>query len=661
MLNKRQCDFFDELCRQAGSYRTYEELAARLRVSTRSIRNYCAILTEFAAEVGAGTVLNLQPSGLVFCGSGEQIACIQAAIRGGGYYAYRLSQEERVLAIALLLLSARQALTVTQICDKLYVSRATVLSDMERARGFFHQFGVRISNNRGYRLSVLEQTRRDIVLSAIFPHLNGWDILGSRTSIIGSLLEDSFHLAALFPQLVSVLQQTERKYQISVNDNAFKQAMLAAALLLRRVTDGYTLHSFQPSRTVAENSSVLQIAGDVLAALLPRAAQTPEETQWLAQRFFLCRFDKLQSLTRSIDIHLNLELHRFLSDVEKELQCSLTDDAQLITMLSRHLQSISTRYSGGDRQSFEERLVEEYRPYYDAVARHIGRLEAAIGHACTSSEICSILLHIVSAIARKNRMRPRVCVVCHIGVGTAHFLAERLKEIFNLEITCVTAIHSLDDALRADRFDLIVSTVPLKVEGYPCVCISPNLGDTDILAVQAALAQIHKRRRTEQEYAVQTADAFSAPFCAEQIVTEEACADWREALRICGAPLLRAGAIREEYIEAVIRSVETNGPYFVFTPHVALAHAAPTDGVMRFCCSIYRPKTPVVFGHATNDPVQLVAMVGITDVKAQIGEISALMNLLSAPAVLAQLLAAPDAAAIAEILNRNLAKENKPC
>ena len=59
MLNKKQCDFFDEICRRPDVYRSYEELAAILQVSTRSIRNYCAAVADFAAESGAGSLLSL--------------------------------------------------------------------------------------------------------------------------------------------------------------------------------------------------------------------------------------------------------------------------------------------------------------------------------------------------------------------------------------------------------------------------------------------------------------------------------------------------------------------------------------------------------------------------------------------------------------------------
>ena len=660
MMNKKQCDFFEEVSRRPGSYRTYEELASLLHVSTRSIRNYCAVLSDYAAETGAGVILNLQPSGLIFVGSREQIQCIQSGIRGGGFYSYRLSQKERILAVTLLLLSSEEPVTVTQICERLYVSRATVLSDMEHTREFFRQFAVPMHSTRGYRLEISESQRRDIALTAAFPYLDGWGALGDRTGIMGNLLTDIFQLSTLVEPVIRILQEAENQYGISISDRTFKQAVFTVCLISRRLLDGHILEQYSSGRTLASHSSVQRITRSILLALESQLNLHASEAEaaYLAQRLYDCRFDRPRDFEDSIDIHLYLEIHRFLSDVGKELQCCFTEDQRLLIMLTRHIQGIQSHYTPtGDLLVFEQALVSDNRSCYDAIMHHIGRIEDFLGHTCSHSEVCSILLHVISAVERQNRteFRPRVCVVCHIGIGTAYYLADRLKETFNLEISNVTSIHRLNEVLEKGDFDLLVSTVPLKMESDRYVRVSPNLGDPDILAIQAALAQLRKVRRAQSKSRQRPAAAhtLSSLIQPEHIVLNVPCTDWQDALRICGTPLLADGAIVPEYIDAIIRSVQSNGPYFVFAPHVALAHAAPTDGVKKFCCSIYRPETPVVFRHPTNDPVALLVLVGITDVKAQIDRISALMNMLANNAILSRILAAHDTDEITAIFSEN--------
>ena len=55
--------------------------------------------------------------------------------------------------------------------------------------------------------------------------------------------------------------------------------------------------------------------------------------------------------------------------------------------------------------------------------------------------------------------------------------------------------------------------------------------------------------------------------------------DWKEAIRIASVPLVKCGSIEEPYVENMISSVETLGPYIVIMPQFALAHAAPCEYV----------------------------------------------------------------------------------
>lgn len=84
----------------------------------------------------------------------------------------------------------------------------------------------------------------------------------------------------------------------------------------------------------------------------------------------------------------------------------------------------------------------------------------------------------------------------------------------------------------------------------------------------------------------------------------------QEAIEAAGDLLLRADLIEETYIIAMVKSYHENGPYFVLAPHIAIPHARPEDGVKEASVSLVKLKTPIVFGHASNDPVQLVFGLG---------------------------------------------------
>lgn len=107
--------------------------------------------------------------------------------------------------------------------------------------------------------------------------------------------------------------------------------------------------------------------------------------------------------------------------------------------------------------------------------------------------------------------------------------------------------------------------------------------------------------------------------------------DAQEAIKAAGGLLLRENLIEETYIEAMVKSYQDNGPYFVIAPHIALPHARPEDGVREASVSLVQLKKPVVFGHVSNDPVQLVFGLGASTSEEHLALLRRLTSLLNDP------------------------------
>ena len=105
-------------------------------------------------------------------------------------------------------------------------------------------------------------------------------------------------------------------------------------------------------------------------------------------------------------------------------------------------------------------------------------------------------------------------------------------------------------------------------------------------------------------------------------------ANWREAITIAGKLLESSGAITPAYTQAMIESLEVNGPYIVVAPGFAFAHARPSEAVKRTAISWVRLETPVAFGHGTNDPVNLVVALAAQDDQAHTQSMKELAKLL---------------------------------
>lgn len=108
--------------------------------------------------------------------------------------------------------------------------------------------------------------------------------------------------------------------------------------------------------------------------------------------------------------------------------------------------------------------------------------------------------------------------------------------------------------------------------------------------------------------------------------------DWREAIRLAGRLLERSGDATRDYTDAMVQSVEDNGPYIVVAPGFAFAHARPSEAVKRTALSWVRLAQPVEFGHKSNDPVDLVVALAARDSSEHLAAMKELAGLLGKPA-----------------------------
>lgn len=108
--------------------------------------------------------------------------------------------------------------------------------------------------------------------------------------------------------------------------------------------------------------------------------------------------------------------------------------------------------------------------------------------------------------------------------------------------------------------------------------------------------------------------------------------DAEGAIRSAGQLLVDSGSAEEEYVEAMLAAYRERGPYIVIAPHIALPHAKAESGVHEAAVAFVRLKKPVKFGHAENDPVDLIFALGSSSSSDHIKLLRTLSSLLSDPA-----------------------------
>ncbi len=92
----------------------------------------------------------------------------------------------------------------------------------------------------------------------------------------------------------------------------------------------------------------------------------------------------------------------------------------------------------------------------------------------------------------------------------------------------------------------------------------------------------------------------------DTIVVKDKVADWREAIELTGALLVNSGAVKSQYVDNMIKMVETYGSYIVLGNGIAIPHARPEDGVLKIGLSLVVLKTATCFQGREDCPVDLL-------------------------------------------------------
>ncbi|ASA56944.1 PTS sugar transporter subunit IIA [Vibrio gazogenes] len=103
--------------------------------------------------------------------------------------------------------------------------------------------------------------------------------------------------------------------------------------------------------------------------------------------------------------------------------------------------------------------------------------------------------------------------------------------------------------------------------------------------------------------------------------------DWKDAIEKSCAALIENHAIEPGYVDAICRSHESIGPYYVVGPGMAMPHARPEDGVNRLALAVTVIRQGVNFNADENDPIKMLVTLAATDSNSHIEAIAQLAEL----------------------------------
>lgn len=560
---------------------TISELAKSLQVSNRTIRNDLNHMNELFKEKNAGYIKRKPGVGVWLDINKGQEDKIKKIIYSKVSYIQPYSPEERQRFILTKLLDTKKPMTMEELAKKLFVSRITILKDLNQIEKGISKYKVYILRKQNY----------------------GVEIIGEEKDI-RKLMGDVISKEEVQPYIKNIIYDLEEELDFKLLDEAIDNLSQYIAISIERSKLNKTIEINEHMKNELINSIEYKIAKSIGERLeknyeifLPN-----EEILYITIHLLGSKFEIEDINYENENVDFAKEIIELIGNI---LAVDLTKDEQLLKGLVLHLKPTINRLKFG--LNIENPLLKEVKENYPSIFGASWAASALFdeyyGVKVPEEEIGYIAIHIGAALERQ-RPKIKVIVVCSSGVGTSQLVSIRLeKALSNLEIVNVISKQELP-SIDYNSFDLIISTVDIKNYKKPVIRVSPFVSYEDVKKIKKWIDINGTKKYSKSTSNIDKTSNLFKPdliFPRLNIKTKE------EVITYLTNELIKRGYVKDKYLkEALEREAITSTS---IGKGIAIPHGNPKS-VVKQAVSIGILDTPINW---SGDMVDIVFIIALRD------------------------------------------------
>ncbi len=532
-----------------------------------------------------------------------------------------LSTAERQFFILLHLLMKPKEVAMQEVADYLNVSKNTIVSDIEAIDVLLETAGLKIARkaHHGILLAGPEKKLRNFYIKTLLNGLEKEYITEDNLA----LLLDGISSAPI----ISAIGEVEAGLKAEFSDLSKKELYIALLIAIYRMDCG----KFIETDPTNHGDTPIDFTINTLYQNFASSKEItipPDEIDYIRQIFMGAQYAnnliEVSPQFRKTDSEVFNICKDMIQDARIYLGVDLDNDLELVNGLTIHLTTAIYRLRN-NLSAVLNPLTQQIKfqmPFIYEMSKKIARkYESQIGAVMSDDEIAYIAMYLGAAFERSlsGGFMPTAMVVCGSGTATSGLLITRLKIMLSeLRLIGPVPADKIPEILLDHPVDFIITTAPLKVSGKEVILVNPLLDNDDLNKIRTLIFR-HTSKKQLQHISKCCILENQSRFTLKDLVPPEAiklnieCKDWQQSIRICSQSLLEKGAITEKYVNAMIKAVLNYGPYIVFIPEIALAHAAPEMGVNQECLSLATLKKPLYFGDKNQELVKIIVVFGAMD------------------------------------------------
>jgi len=314
-------------------------------------------------------------------------------------------------------------------------------------------------------------------------------------------LKDLFtdvNMDRLIEVLENILIEVENELDFSFTDQTFNGLIIHTAISIERLKANKNIVMDKDSLNSLKNKEEYRIAKFIAKKINKELdiSLPDSEIGYMCLHILGSKSlknvdtDNLDDLLKTVDPEIIETASSIIEMSEDILNVSLQNDRKLFTGLILHLRPAVNRlrYGLSLRNPLLENIKKNYPNVFGAAWATSIIFKEKLDLQIKEEEVAYIALHLGAALERRKRT-VNLLLVCGSGIGTAQLLASKLQENFvNINISDSISLHSLKN-YNLTSIDLIISTVPVKIEEKPFIQVNPLLLEEDIKKIKGELTQ----------------------------------------------------------------------------------------------------------------------------------------------------------------------------
>lgn len=607
-MRKRSTEILEKLILSNSKSMEVKKLITTYRISLKTLRTDVNEINDFLLEAKMSPTKLNEKEKLILLE--KDIMKIQDRLNHMDTYSYKMSREERQIYIIAELLMSQDYITMQNLAKKLNVSRNTILNDFETVKDYCLAFNVNvlIKSSKGIKIEC-DQKDRNNLLMQIFHDLED-DYM--EKSFFHQLIQRKLGMKIPLEMIKEDLREYMEQQHMLVSDRVFSYVSIYLFVILNRKIN-------KKRRTVEK------LTGDTASDNL---------LNWFADKYevrinkndvkdfgrYMKQHDfNISSEQKEInDVELYGIIVYFLQMVGEDIECSLQSDTVLIESLLEHIRTLKN----WEDYDFEMPLSDELPIPKEILEKTIEKnsiiLERYLGYPLTKEMKESIMIHICAAFVRNLEYLNllEVLIVCPGSMATGKYLEAQVKNYFDFRVAAVIPSRDVEEFLKSNKIDFVISTVNVRSESVPCVKVQAQLTMNDINAIQNIaflLGRKENKSENESRYVEQNFLDVMKTFLEKldaskrdeffdevyslmetkiqstgksilaqmldpsKIMIKQEKITWEQGILQAADILEKKGCVGSDYGKKAVENVKEYGDYIIISKGIALAHAGKKE------------------------------------------------------------------------------------